>query len=45
MREKIITMIYAVTSFLDDVAYWVVGKGEDNKEREIKTFWGTHYYG
>lgn len=45
MRAKIITMIYAVASFLDDVAYWVVGKGEDNKEREIKTFWGTRYYG
>lgn len=45
MRAKIITMIYTVASFLDDVAYWVVGKGEDDKEREIKTFWGTHYYG
>lgn len=45
MRAKIITIIYAVASFLDDVAYWVIGKGEDDKEREIKTFWGTHYYG
>lgn len=45
MRAKIITILYAVASFLDDVAYWVIGKGEDDKEREIKTFWGTHYYG
>lgn len=45
MRRKIITMIYVVASFLDDFAYWVVGKGEDDGERTIKTHWGTHYYG
>lgn len=45
MRSKLITILYAIASFIDDVAYWVVGKGEDEKEREIKTLWGTHYYG
>ena len=45
MRAKIITIIYTIEAFLDDIAYWVIGKGEDNKERTIKTFWGTHYMG
>ncbi len=44
MREKMVTVLYVIASFIDDIAYWVVGKGEDEKEREIKTFWGTHYY-
>ncbi len=44
MREQIITMLYVVASFIDDIAYWVIGKGEDEKERTIHTLWGTHYY-
>ena len=44
MRRKIMTVIYVVASFLDDFAYWVVGKGEIEEEREIKTPWGTHTY-
>lgn len=44
MRERIITMLYTVASFIDDIAYWVIGKGEDEKERTIRTLWGTHYY-
>lgn len=45
MREKIITSIYTISAILDDFAYFVIGKGEDNTERTIKTFWGTHYVG
>lgn len=45
MRKKIITFLYTIASFIDDVAYWVVGKGLDEDEREIKTPWGEHYYG
>lgn len=44
MRGKIITVLYAIASFIDDLAYWVIGKGEDEEERTINTFWGTHYY-
>lgn len=44
MRARIITLLYTIASFIDDVAYWSVGKGEDEKERIIRTFWGTHYY-
>lgn len=44
MRKKIITFLYTIASFIDDFAYWVVGKGEDETEREIKTFWGAHTY-
>lgn len=44
MREKMVTILYVVASFIDDIAYWVVGKGEDEKERTIRTFWGHHYY-
>lgn len=45
MRTIIITTIYVITAYLDDFAYWVIGKGEDNRERKIRTFWGTHYIG
>lgn len=45
MRAKLITIIYAIEAFLDDIAYWVIGKGEDNTERVIETPWGTHYIG
>lgn len=45
MRAKLITILYAVSSFIDDFAYWVIGRGEDNTERTIKTLWGTHYMG
>lgn len=45
MRKTIITFLYAISSFIDDVAYWVVGRGLDEDEREIKTPWGEHYYG
>lgn len=45
MRAKIITLIYTIEAFLDDIAYWVIGKGLDEDEREIKTPWGEHYYG
>ncbi len=44
MREKMVTILYVVASFIDDIAYWVIGKGEDEKERTIRTFWGHHYY-
>lgn len=44
MRGKIITMLYAVASFIFSIAYWVIGNGEDEKERTIHTLWGTHYY-
>lgn len=45
MRKALITAIYTIEAILDDFAYWVIGKGEDNEERTIKTFWGTHYMG
>lgn len=45
MGEKIITILYSVSAFIDDFAYYVVGKGESKKERTIKTIWGIHYYG
>lgn len=45
MRARIITIIYTIEAFLDDIAYWVIGKGQDNVERTIETFWGTHYMG
>lgn len=45
MRKIIITVIYTIEAFLDDFAYWVIGRGQDEDERAIKTFWGTHYYG
>ena len=44
MRSKMITMFYVVSSFLDDFAYWVIGKGEDETERKVKTPWGEHTY-
>lgn len=45
MRARIITLIYTIEAYIDDFAYWVIGKGEDNTERTIHTFWGTHYMG
>ena len=45
MRARIITLFYTIEAYMDDFAYWVIGKGEDNTERTIKTFWGTHYMG
>lgn len=45
MRAMIITIIYTIEAFMGDFAYWVIGKGEDETERTIKTFWGTHYMG
>ena len=44
MRSKMITMFYVVSSFLCDFAYWVIGKGEDETERKVKTPWGEHTY-
>lgn len=44
MREKIVTILYTISSWIDDFAYFVVGKGEDEKERMIKTPWGNNYY-
>ena len=44
MRNAIITFLYVISSFIDDFAYWVVGKGEDETERKIKTPWGEHTY-
>lgn len=37
-------MLYTVSSMIDDIAYFVVGKGE-TIDYEIKTLWGEHYYG
>ncbi len=45
MRKRIITIIYTIEAFLDDIAYWVIGRGKDNTERTIETPWGTHYMG
>lgn len=45
MITKIITIIYTIEAFLDDIAYWVIGRGEDNAEWTIETFWATHYMG
>lgn len=44
MRERIVTILYMVASFIDDLAYHVIGRGEDEGERTIHTLWGTHYY-
>lgn len=44
MRAKMVTILYVIASFIDDFAYWVVGKGEDEKARTINTLWGHHYY-
>ena len=44
MRSRLITVIYVISSFLDDFAYFVIGRGEDESEREIKTPWGNHTY-
>ena len=44
MRKRIMIMLYTVASMIDDIAYFVVGKGAEI-DCEIKTFWGEHYYG
>ena len=44
MKRRIITVLYIVSSFIDDFAYFAIGNGEDESERIIKTPWGTHYY-
>lgn len=44
MRNKMIMVLYTIASFLDDFAYFVIGRGEMETEREIKTLWGTHTY-
>lgn len=44
MRNKMIMVLYTIASFLDDFAYFVIGRGEIETEREIKTLWGTHTY-
>ena len=44
MRTRIVTILYMVASFIDDIAYHVIGRGEDERERTIHTLWGTHYY-
>lgn len=44
MREKMVTILYEIASFIDDFAYFVIGRGQDEKERTISTFWGKHYY-
>ena len=37
-------MLYVISAFLDDFAYFVIGGGEDEAERTIKTPWGEHTY-
>ena len=44
MRSRLITVIYVISSFLDNFAYFVIGRGEDESDREIKTPWGNHTY-
>ena len=44
MRSRLITVIYVISSFLDDFAYFVIGRGEDESDREIKTPWRNHTY-
>lgn len=44
MREKMVTILYVIASFIDDFAYFVIGRGQDEKERVIPTLWGKHYY-
>lgn len=44
MRKRIMIMLYTVASMIDDIAYFVIGKGE-TIDCEIKTLWGEHYYG
>lgn len=42
MRNMMITVPYTIASFLDDFAYFAIGRGKIETEREIKTLWGTH---
>ena len=44
MRETMVTILYVIASFIDDFAYHVIGRGQDEKERVIPTLWGHHYY-
>lgn len=44
MKRIIIVVLYAISSFLDDVAFYVVGDEQEDIGIEIETPWCKHCF-
>ena len=44
MKRIIIVVLYAISSFLDDVAFYVVGGEQEDIGIEIETPWCKHLF-
>lgn len=44
MKRIIIVVLYAISSFLDDVAFYVVGGEQEDIGIEIETPWRKHLF-
>lgn len=44
MREIIIHILYTISAFLDDLAFYVVGNQEEETGFAVETRWCKHYY-
>lgn len=44
MREIIIHILYTISAFLDDLAFYVVGNQEEEAGFTVETRWCKHYY-
>lgn len=44
MKRIIITVLYTISSFIDDIAFYVIGNEEEDIGIVIKTRWCKHYF-
>lgn len=44
MKRIIITVLYTISSFIDDIAFYVISNEEEDIGIVVKTRWCKHYF-